>query len=326
MDFFGTILWPIKWVIEAILVGFHWLLSAAGMDPAAGLTWVLSIVGLVLVVRALLIPLFVRQIKSQRKMMEVAPQLKKIQDKYRGKKDQFSREAMQRETMALYSKAGTNPLASCLPLLVQMPIFFGLFSVLNEANRSNAGVGLLNQDLANLFGSASLFGVAPLHDSIQSALEKDPVEVIVIIIALVMVVIMTATQFITQLQIMSKNQTPEMMASPMYRQQKVLLYILPLVFAFSGFAFPIGVMFYWLTSNTWTMVQQFIVIRNMPTPGSEAALAREARLAKKNRGRMAEDADALAESVEPEPAKPVTTQRQQPVGKNRAKKQGGPKK
>lgn len=326
MDFFGTILWPIKWVIEAILVGFHWLLSAAGMDPAAGLTWVLSIVGLVLVVRALLIPLFVRQIKSQRKMMEVAPQLKKIQDKYRGKKDQFSREAMQRETMALYSKAGTNPLASCLPLLVQMPIFFGLFSVLNEANRSNAGVGLLNQDLANLFGSASLFGVAPLHDSIQSALEKDPVEVIVIIIALVMVVIMTATQFITQLQIMSKNQTPEMMASPMYRQQKVLLYILPLVFAFSGFAFPIGVMFYWLTSNTWTMVQQFIVIRNMPTPGSEAALAREARLAKKNRGRMAEDADALAETVEPEPAKPVTTQRQQPVGKNRAKKQGGPKK
>src|SRR5690606_13394412 len=326
MDFFGTILWPIKWVIEAILVGFHWLLSAAGMDPAAGLTWVLSIVGLVLVVRALLIPLFVRQIKSQRKMMEVAPQLKKIQDKYRGKKDQFSREAMQRETMALYSKAGTNPLASCLPLLVQMPIFFGLFSVLNEANRSNAGVGLLNQDLANLFGSASLFGVAPLHDSIQSALEKDPVEVIVIIIALVMVVIMTATQFITQLQIMSKNQTPEMMASPMYRQQKVLLYILPLVFAFSGFAFPIGGMFYWLTSNTWTMVQQFIVIRNMPTPGSEAALAREARLAKKNRGRMAEDADALAETVEPEPAKPVTTQRQQPVGKNRAKKQGGPKK
>lgn len=326
MDFFGTILWPIKWVIEAILVGFHWILSTAGMDASAGLTWVLSIVGLVLVVRALLIPLFVRQIKSQRKMMEVAPQLKKIQDKYRGKKDQFSREAMQRETMALYSNAGTNPLASCLPLLVQMPIFFGLFSVLNEANKSNAGVGLLNQQLADQFGSASLFGIAPLHDSIQSALEQDPVEGVVIIIALVMVVIMTATQFITQLQIMSKNQTPEMMASPMYRQQKVLLYILPLVFAFSGFAFPIGVMFYWLTSNTWTMVQQFIVIRNMPTPGSEAALAREARLAKRNRGKMADDAEAIAEAIEEQPAKPVTTQRQQPVGKARAKKQGGPKK
>src|SRR5690606_34552082 len=195
MDFFGTILWPIKWVIEAILVGFHWLLSAAGMDPAAGLTWVLSIVGLVLVVRALLIPLFVRQIKSQRKMLEVAPQLKKIQDKYRGKKDQFSREAMQRETMALYKNAGTNPFASCLPLLIQMPIFSGLFSVLNEANQSRAGVGLLDQRLADQFGSASLFGVAPLHDSIQSAASQDPVEWVVIVIAVAMVILMTASQF-----------------------------------------------------------------------------------------------------------------------------------
>jgi YidC/Oxa1 family membrane protein insertase len=106
--FFNTLLWPIRWVIEAILVGFHWLLTTLGLDPAAGLTWVLSIVGLVLVVRAALIPIFVRQIMSQRKMLEVAPQLKKIQDKYRGKRDQFSREAMQRETMELYRKAGTT--------------------------------------------------------------------------------------------------------------------------------------------------------------------------------------------------------------------------
>ena len=132
--FFNTLLWPIKWVIEAILFGFHCVLGPAlGMDADAGLTWVLSIVGLVLVVRAALIPIFVRQIKSQRKMMEVAPQLKKIQDKYRGKKDQYSREAMQRETMELYRKAGTNPFSSCLPLLIQMPIFFSLFSVLNES-------------------------------------------------------------------------------------------------------------------------------------------------------------------------------------------------
>lgn len=319
LAFFGSLLWPIKWVIEAILVGFHWVLTQIGLDPAAGLTWVLSIVGLVLVVRAALIPIFVRQIKSQRKMLEVAPQLKKIQDKYRGKRDQFSREAMQRETMALYSKAGTNPFASCLPLLIQMPIFFGLFSVLNEANQSKAGVGLLSQDLANQFGSASLFGIAPLHDSIQSAASKDPVEVVVIVIAVTMVVLMTASQFITQLQIMSKNQSPEMKASPMYRQQRILLYILPLVFAFSGFAFPIGVMFYWLVSNFWTMAQQFIVIRNMPTPGSEAALAREARLAAKRRKKGLEDEAAVEEIDE----KPKPTQRQQPVGKNRSKKQGG---
>lgn len=318
--FFNTLLWPIKWVIEAILVGFHWVLTNLGLDSGAGLTWVLSIVGLVLVVRAALIPIFVRQIKSQRKMLEVAPQLKKIQDKYRGKRDQFSREAMQRETMALYQKAGTNPFASCLPLLIQMPIFFGLFTVLNEANNSRAGVGLLTPDLANEFGSASLFGVAPLHDSIQTAASQDPVQVVVIVIAVVMVILMTASQFITQLQIMSKNQSPEMKASPMYRQQRILLYILPLVFAFSGFAFPIGVMFYWLVSNAWTMVQQFIVIRNMPTPGSEAALAREARLAKRRQRKgITDEAQDAATEVE----EPKKTQRQQPVGKNRSKKQGG---
>ncbi len=323
MDFFGTILWPIKWTIEAILVGFHWLFSQLGMDPAEGITWVFSIVGLVLVVRAALIPLFVKQIKSQRKMLEVAPQLKKIQDKYRGKKDQFSREAMQRETMALYSKAGTNPLASCLPLLIQMPIFFGLFTVLNEANKSNAGVGLLNEELATQFGKASIFGIAPLHDSIQSALDNG--EWVVVIIAVIMVAIMTITQFITQLQIMSKNQTPEMKESPMYKQQKIMLYVLPFVFVISGVAFPIGVMFYWLTSNIWTMVQQFIVIRNMPTPGSEAALAREARIAKRNQRKgIVIIEDAPQAKVEPE--KPTTTQRQQPVGKNRAKKKQGPKK
>ncbi len=130
---------------------------------------------------------------------------------------------------------------------------------------------------------------------------------------------MTASQFITQLQIMSKNQSPEMKASPMYRQQRILLYILPLVFAFSGFAFPIGVMFYWLTSNAWTMVQQFLVIRNMPTPGSEAALAREARLAKKRQRKGIADEAAVEEL----PEEPKKTQRQQPVNKNRSKKQGG---
>ena len=322
MDPLGTILWPIKWAIEAILVAFHTMWTAIGLDPDAGLTWVLSIVGLVLVVRAALIPIFVRQIKSQRRMLEVAPQVKKIQDKYKGKKDQFSREAMSRETMALYKKTGTNPLSSCLPLLLQMPIFFGLFSVLSNAQHVNPdgsrlpGVGLLNPDLSESFGTSSLFGIAPLHEAFSTA--STPA---VQIIAVVMVILMTGSQFITQLQIMSKNQSAEMKASPMYRQQKILLYLLPLVFAFSGFTFPLGVMFYWLVSNFWTMGQQFLVIRNMPTPGSEAALAREARLAKRNqrRGIVEESPDAGATIV----VEPVKPQRQQPVGKNRAKKKSG---
>jgi YidC/Oxa1 family membrane protein insertase len=312
VDPISVVLWPIKWVIELILVAFHWLWSAVGLDPAAGLTWVLSIVGLVLVVRAALIPIFVRQIKSQRRMLEVAPQLKKIQDKYKGKRDQFSREAMSRETMELYRKTGTNPLSSCLPLLLQMPIFFGLFSVLNDAQHSKVGVGFLNETLARQFGEASLFGVAPLHDTFI-ATESWEVRVI----AVVMIVLMTGSQFITQLQIMSRNMAPEAKASPMFRQQRILLYVLPLVFAVSGVSFPLGVMFYWLTSNFWTMGQQFLVIRNMPTPGSEAAKAREARLAK--RGKLPEQTAGDQPAIE---VKPTTTQRQQPVSRSRAKKSG----
>ncbi|WP_439693198.1 membrane protein insertase YidC [Curtobacterium sp. SP.BCo] len=320
MDIIGTILWPLKWVVSAILVGFHWVFENLGMDPGAGITWVLSIIFLTFVVRAALIPIFVRQIKSQRRMLEVAPQLKKIQDKYKGKKDQFSREAMSRETMALYKETGTNPLSSCLPLLIQMPIFFSLYSVLHEAQINKSGIGLLTNDLAASFGNASLFG-APLHETFTNASGWE-----VRVIAGFMIVVMTASQFITQLQLVAKNMSPETKASPMYRQQKMMLYILPLVFVISGLSFPLGVMFYWLASNIWTMAQQYFVIRSMPTPGSEAALAREARLAKKAQRRGAAtpvlaEAGAGAGAAEIEAVR-VTTQRQQPVGKNRAKKNG----
>ena len=317
MDIIGAILWPIKWAIELILVFFHWLFTSLGMDPNEGATWVLAIAGLVVVVRAALIPVFVKQIKSQRKMLEIAPDLKKIQDKYKGKKDQFSREAMSRETMELYRRTGSNPLSSCLPLLLQMPIFFGLFSVLNDVavKKGAAGVGPMNGELAQSFYNASLFGIAPLHTTFMEAMNATPPEVTVMVIAMTMVVLMTASQFITQLQIVSKNMSEETKASPAFRQQRILLYILPLVFAFSGFAFPLGVMFYWLVSNFWTMGQQFIVIRNMPTPGSQAAKDREERLAR--RGKLPKGTPEVIEIEEPKPA-----QRVQPVSKNRAKKSG----
>jgi YidC/Oxa1 family membrane protein insertase len=317
MDLLSIILWPLKWAVELILVGWHSLFTAMGLPAADGLTWVLSIVGLVLVVRALLIPLFVKQIKNQRRMMEVAPQLKKIQDKYKGKKDQFSREAMSRETMELYKKTGTNPLGSCLPLLVQMPIFFALFSVLNDSQTGKQGVGPLNKALSEQFGTSSLFDLAPLHMSFSSAMNAaGGPQVGVMIVAAVMVVLMTASQFITQLQIVSKNISDETKASPMFKQQRILLYILPFVFLFSGFAFPLGVMFYWLVSNIWTMVQQFIIIRNMPMPGTEAAKEREERLARKGKLKPADS--AAGDTLVIEEKKPA--QRQQPVGKNRAKK------
>lgn len=327
MDIIGTVLWPFKWVIEAVLVGFHYFWSdIVRLDPNDGLTWVLSVLGLVLVVRSALIPLFVRQIKSQRKMMEIAPQLKKIQEKYKGKRDQFSREAMSRETMELYRNTGTSPLSSCFPLLAQMPIFFSLFQVLNNAAHETTahGVGALNTALSASFGNASLFG-APLKASIGTP-GKDNAA-LVVTIAVVMIVLMSASQFFTQLQIMAKNVSPETKASPMYRQQRILLYILPFVFIFSGVAFPLGVMFYWVFSNVWTMGQQFIVIRNSPTPGSDAAKEREARLARRAQRRL-ESAAGVGEQAPTESSTPVavvrrpSTQREQPMSKNRAKRAG----
>ena len=199
-----------------------------------------------------------------------------------------------------------------------MPIFFGLFSVLNDASihAERGGVGALTPALAESFSNAEFLG-APLNETFINAWNNNFQPWQVMVVASVMIVLMTASQFITQLQIVSKNMSPETKASPMFRQQRILLYLLPLVFAFSGVAFPIGVMFYWLVSNFWTMGQQFVVIRNMPTPGSEAAKAREARLAKK--GKLVVDESSGDVIVVEEPKK---TQRQQPSSKARAKKQG----
>ncbi|MFT4136542.1 membrane protein insertase YidC [Microbacterium sp.] len=334
-DLFATILWPLKWLVEVVLVAWHTLLTFLGLSPDAGLTWVLSIFGLVIVVRSALIPLFVKQIKSQRKMMEIAPELKKVQDKYRGKKDQLSREAMSRETMALYKKHGTTPVSSCLPLLIQMPVFLALFYTLSDvkkhAEAGIGGVGLLNADLTLQFYDAKLFGVAPLHTSLMDAVNQKPDGwEITVTILVILVILMIASQFLTQLQIISKNLSPEARTGQAYQMQKIMLYVLPLAFIFSGVFFPLGVVLYWFTSNLWTMVQQFLVIRNMPTPGSEAAKAREERLARKGKaidssGKVVPLAKYEAEQQrlveERERAKAVTPKRQQPVSKQRAKKQ-----
>lgn len=317
MDLFQTILWPIEWLVEFFLVIWHQLFTWLGLNPAGGVNWVLSIAGVVVIVRAALIPVFVRQIKAQRRMLTMAPELKKVQEKYKGKRDQFSREAMSRETMELYKKHGTNPFSSCLPILIQMPIFLSLFYVLRTASDSKAGVGLMNAELAANFSEATVFG-APLSMTFLEAWNQGgPWQVLVI--ATLLVIIMTASQFFTQLQIMSKNISEETKNSPMFKQQRILLYVIPFMFVFSGVAFPLGLNFYWFASNLWTMGQQFIVIRQMPTPGSEAHRMREERLAKKNKGRSL---DTASNEDEDEPqADNAGQQRQQPVSSKRAKKQ-----
>jgi YidC/Oxa1 family membrane protein insertase len=320
------LLWPIKWVIELILVAFHSGFTFLGLQTDSGLSWVLAIIGLVLVVRAALIPIFVKQIKSQRNMMLIQPELQKLQKKYRGKTDRESRERFAREQMDLYKRTGSNPLSSCLPLLLQMPIFMGLFFVLNDAQANKAGVGLLDQGLASSFSSAELFG-APLSATFFSTFsEESPTfdSWSVRILATVMIFLMTASQFITQKQIIAKNQNPDIANSQFMQTQKILLYVLPLVFLISGVSFPLGVMTYWTVSNFWTMGQQYLVIRNMPTPGSPAFKAREERLRKQGKLEAPEqkavtDAPVGDDQADQPPAQ-NSKQRKQPVSKQRSKK------
>ena len=306
------LLWPIKWIVEALLVGFHSLWSFVGLAGDDGLTWVLSIIGMVIVIRSALIPLFVRQIKSQRNMVLAQPELAALQKRYKGKTDQESRQKMAQEQMEIYKRTGSNPLSSCLPMLVQMPIFSGLFFVLSDAQKvdySPIQFGWLSKELAASFRGASFFG-APLHESFASPTASNEVK----IMAVVMIIIMTVTQFITQRQIIAKNQNPASVQNTQYMQtQKIMMWLFPIIFAFSGITFALALTWYWLASNFWTMGQQFVVIRNMPTEGSKAWHDRQARLAKRGKLPAAEAQAAEAEEV-------VNRQRTQPVGKRGKKR------
>jgi YidC/Oxa1 family membrane protein insertase len=267
--------------VSWILVQFHQLLTWLGMNPDSGWTWTFSIVGLVIVIRILLIPLFVKQIKSQRNLQLIQPQMKEIQKKYAG-----DREKQSQEMMKLYRETGTNPLASCLPIILQAPIFFALFGVLqsiamynpDDPNSSAEGVFRWDQysDLAASAHNASIFGV-PLYATFMNADEVaadgfNPVNTR--ILCIILIILMTTTTFLTQRQLIVKNSAPD---NPMVKQQKILLYVFPIIFAVSGINFPIGVLIYWFTTNLWSMGQQFYVIRNNPQPGTPAAIAKEAR-------------------------------------------------
>src|SRR4051812_21328311 len=247
------------------------------MAPAfgtnSGLTWGLSIVLLVVMIRVLLFPLFVKQIKTQRKMMEIQPKVKELQQKYRG-----DRETLNQELMKLYRENNANPLSGCLPLLIQMPIFLALFRVLNSFKPDSHGqfhahYGI-SAHLVESAANAKVFG-APISSSFRSSqatLAHLHASVgLVRAITATMVVLMALSTFLTQRQLMARNAAQA--DTPMAQQQKILLYVLPLSFGVFGilYGFPVGVLLYWLTTNLWTMGQQFLVINRMhATPAAGA--------------------------------------------------------
>lgn len=282
---FDFIMTPLFYAVSFVMVTFHQLLTPL-FGASSGITWALSIVGLTLVIRALLIPLFVKQIKSSRNMQLIQPKVKELQKKY-----SHDREKLAQETMALYRESGTNPFASCLPILLQMPIFFSLFRLIQQATQEGQAHGVLTENLVEKMRSAEILGVR-IGDSFMGA----DGDIRVMVFAAVLVVIMVVTMFLTQRQLMSKNMPADAMSGPFAQQQKMLLYVLPLVFAVGGVAFPIGVLFYWTTSNLWTMGQQFYVIRRNPAPGTPAYEAKQEREAAKARRK----GEPVEEQTEPD--------------------------
>ena len=295
-----TLLYPLEWFVAAIMVGWHKLFSLVGLPEASGWTWALSIAGLVIVLRILLIPLFVKQIHASRRMQLVQPEMQKIQAKYKGKKDPESRAKQQEEMMELYRTTGTNPLGSCLPILLQAPFFFALFRVLNNLSKIADGrhdeIGFLTKSLAGQAESSKLFG-AKLSDTFMGTDGWGSAKWV----AILLIVLMSATSFITQHQLMRRNMPKAALEGPMAKQQQIIIYLMPIFFAISGVNFPIGVLIYWFVTNVWTMGQQWFVIHRMPTPGSAAEKKLEERNRAKGREHKTVTMDDLRKANEGKP-------------------------
>jgi YidC/Oxa1 family membrane protein insertase len=306
-DIGSTIMTPLYYAVSGILLVWHQIFSSV-LPEDSGWTWALSIIGLTVTIRTLLIPLFVKQIKSSRNMQLLQPQIKALQQKYK-----HDRERLTQEQMKLWKETGTNPFASCLPLILQMPIFFALFRVIDHASKYQASDGAFHKGFMDSADALSLSNAKLLGARIADTFMKtDLTETRILTMSLV--VIMCITQFTTQRQLMSKNMPADAMTGQYAQQQKMLLYILPLVFAVGGVAFPLGVLFYWTTSNFWTMGQQFYVIRNNPAPGTPAFKAKQDR-DKKHGKTVAEDpmkAAPVEEAPKPAPrAQPKNQPRSQ---------------
>ncbi|MFI5756053.1 membrane protein insertase YidC [Streptomyces sp. NPDC051569] len=268
---FSFITTPVSWVI----VQFHSLYGAI-FGPDTGWAWGLSIVSLVVLIRICLIPLFVKQIKSTRNMQVLQPKMKAIQERYKNDKQRQSEEMMK-----LYKETGTNPLSSCLPILVQSPFFFSLYHVLS-AIASGKQIGFINQSLLDSARQAHILGAplaAKFTDGSAKVASLNASLTDVRIVTAIMIILMSASQFYTQRQLMTKN-VDLTVKTPYMQQQKMLMYIFPVIFAVTGVNFPVGVLVYWLTTNVWTMGQQMFVINQNPTPGSKAQDAYLQRLLK----------------------------------------------
>jgi YidC/Oxa1 family membrane protein insertase len=200
----------------------------------AGLSWGGAIIALTIVTRALLVPLTYRQLKGMRALQVLQPQIKEIQAKYKN-----DRQRMQQEMMRVYQENKVNPFASCIPLLAQLPVFITLFYVLRTELPSDIGcqAGHCGAEASFLF----------INDLTAKATGAELIALLVLYVG---------TQLISSM----------VMSFSADKSQRTMMYLLPLVFVFFVINFPAGLILYWITTNVWTIGQQYTIQRLIPAP------------------------------------------------------------
>ena len=245
-----------NWLLDGLTAALNALHT--GLEPVFGEpAWGWAIIALTLIVRIILLPLAVRQTRSMKGMQAIQPKVKKIQEKYKTdrelmKKDperyQKLKSAQNEELMALYKEEGVNPAASCLPLVLQMPIFFALFRILQPSADG--------QGLTELIDAPFYF----ITDSIGAGAEAMGLGASISAAGwpgYLLILMMAGSMFITQRQMMARNAAGGAAAT----QQKVMMYVFPVFLAVISFNFPLAVVLYWVTTNIWQGVQQYIMFR-----------------------------------------------------------------
>jgi YidC/Oxa1 family membrane protein insertase len=299
----------LNWVYTAISwVMLEWRsLFSSFLDPDAGITWALSIIFLVITARIVLFRFFIKQVKSQRAMQEIQPEIQKLKAQYGSDRQGFSQ-----AVMALQKERGVNPLAGCLPIVPQIPIFIGLLHVLRWLTPGVKPEYGWTPGLIKSASTAKIFGVAPISASFNMT---DPKKTEILnlpgvsytgirIVCFVLIIIMVATTYTTQRQIQRRSGPVEGQAAMV---QKLMLYGVPASLLVSGFFFPIGVLIYWMTNNLWTLGQQFYILRKMPPPGAKAGAKAGAKGA-------ADERTVDPRSLAPRPgAKPVRNRPARPA-------------
>jgi YidC/Oxa1 family membrane protein insertase len=255
----GNPLNPIYDAVAWVLKQIYGFLSPI-FGQSSGWTWALSIVILVILMRLVMVPLFVKQMHTTRAMSALAPQMQALRKKYKNDK-----QTLQQETMKLYQQAGVNPLMGCLPVALQLPMFFALFSVLKAIAEWKPGqlpkYGLTHTMVSSAQGAKILGATVSdkflfpdgLHVSLQAKA-----------VILVAVLISMTTTFLTVRQSMKRGMMPAATPdNPMGQSQKYMMYIMPF-FALSGLYWPFGLVLYWVTTNCWTLGQQWVLFRTQP--------------------------------------------------------------